>query len=130
VVSRRRRIEPAKVTDIYVTEALDRVEAGGVPGEIVAAAGIPGGDDRRDVADPDDPRPLPVIGVDEPSLAMTTATLAARRPDGNRLTASMTTGGLDRSSSATSRCASCPPSGRTRGRCRVAASCSWRSSSS
>src|SRR5437763_5714810 len=43
------------------------------------------------LADPDDPRPLPVIGVDEPSLAMTiginTSPLAGR--DGDRLTARM-----------------------------------------
>jgi GTP-binding protein len=86
------RIEPAKVTDLYVTEALDRVaaqEAG--PGEIVAVAGIPEVTIGETLADPDDPRPLPVIGVDEPSLAMTiginTSPLAGQ--DGNRLTASM-----------------------------------------
>src|SRR6476469_971983 len=86
------RIEPAKVTDLYVTEALDRVEAEEAgPGEIVAVAGIPEVTIGETLADPDDPRPLPVIGVDEPSLAMTiginTAPLAGQ--DGNRLTASM-----------------------------------------
>src|SRR6059058_486511 len=43
------------------------------------------------LADPDDPRPLPVIGVDEPSLAMTiginTSPLSGQ--DGDRLTASL-----------------------------------------
>ena len=42
-------IERARVTELYVTEALDRVpadEAG--PGEIVALAGLPERDDRRD----------------------------------------------------------------------------------
>ncbi|HVR14625.1 MAG TPA: GTP-binding protein, partial [Gaiellaceae bacterium] len=86
------RIEPAKVTDLYVTEALDRVEAEAAgPGEIVAVAGIPEVTIGETLADPDDPRPLPVIGVDEPSLAMTiginTSPLAGQ--DGNRLTASM-----------------------------------------
>jgi GTP-binding protein len=86
------RIEPAKVTDLYVTEALDRVEAQEAgPGEIVAVAGIPEVTIGETLADPDDPRPLPVIGVDEPSLAMTiginTSPLAGQ--DGNRLTASM-----------------------------------------
>ena len=86
------RIEPAKVTDLYVTEALDRVEAEEAgPGEIVAVAGIPEVTIGETLADPDDPRPLPVIGVDEPSLAMTiginTSPLAGQ--DGNRLTASM-----------------------------------------
>jgi len=86
------RIEPAKVTDLYVTEALDRVDAEEAgPGEIVAVAGIPEVTIGETLADPDDPRPLPVIGVDEPSLAMTiginTSPLAGQ--DGNRLTASM-----------------------------------------
>src|SRR6059058_5853925 len=86
------RIERAKVTELYVTEALDRVdvaEAG--PGELVAVAGIPEVTIGETLADPDDPRPLPVIGVDEPSLAMTigvnTSPLAGQ--DGTRLTASM-----------------------------------------
>ncbi len=86
------RIEGAKVTELYVTEALDRVdvaEAG--PGELVAVAGIPEVTIGETLADPDDPRPLPVIGVDEPSLAMTiginTSPLAGK--DGDRLTASM-----------------------------------------
>jgi GTP-binding protein TypA/BipA len=65
-------IERAKVTALYVTEALDRVEveeAG--PGELVAVAGLAEVTIGETLADPDDPRPLPVIGVDEPSLAMT-----------------------------------------------------------
>src|SRR4051794_13433194 len=65
-------IERAKVVELYVTEALDRVEveeAG--PGELIAVAGIPEVTIGETLADPDDPRPLPVIGVDEPSLSMT-----------------------------------------------------------
>src|SRR4029079_1352457 len=65
-------IERAKATELYVTEALDRVpaaEAG--PGELIAVAGIPEVGIGETLADPDDPRPLPVIGVDEPSLSMT-----------------------------------------------------------
>jgi GTP-binding protein len=86
------RIERAKVTELYVTEALDRVDADEAgPGELVAVAGIPEVTIGETLADPDDPRPLPVIGVDEPSLAMTiginTAPLAGE--DGDRLTASM-----------------------------------------
>src|SRR5580765_7889809 len=92
------RIEPAKVTDLYVTEALDRVEADEAgPGEIVAVAGIPEVTIGETLADPDDPRPLPVIGVDEPSLAMTiginTSPLSGR--DGDKLTASMVKARLD-----------------------------------
>jgi GTP-binding protein len=86
------RIERAKVTDLYVTEALDRAEAAEAgPGELVAVAGIPEVTIGETLADLEDPRPLPVIGVDEPSLAITiginTSPLAGQ--DGERLTASM-----------------------------------------
>ncbi len=88
------RIERAKVTELYVTEALDRVEADEAgPGELVAVAGLPDVTIGETLADPDDPRPLSVIGVDEPSLAMTlginTSPLSGQ--DGDRLTASMIT---------------------------------------
>jgi len=64
-------VEPAAVSELYVTEALDRVaarEAG--PGEIIALAGLPEVTIGETLADPDDPRPLPVITVDEPSLSI------------------------------------------------------------
>ena len=65
-------IERAKVTELYVTEALDRVEAGEAgPGEIIAVAGIPEVTIGETLADPEDPRPLPPIAIDEPSLSMT-----------------------------------------------------------
>ena len=60
------------MTELYVTEALDRVpaeEAG--PGEIVAIAGLPDVTIGETIADPEDPRPLPVTPVDEPSLSVT-----------------------------------------------------------
>jgi GTP-binding protein len=86
------RIERAKVTELYVTEALDRVEAAEAgPGELVAVAGIPDVTIGETLADPDDPHPLPVIGVDEPTLALTiginTSPLTGQA--GERLTASM-----------------------------------------
>jgi GTP-binding protein len=85
-------IEHAKVTELYVTEALDRVSAAEAgPGELIAVAGIPEVTIGETLADVGDPRPLPVIGVDEPSLAMTiginTSPLSGR--DGDKLTASM-----------------------------------------
>src|SRR5213075_246168 len=65
-------IERAKVGELYITEALDRVEAEEAgPGEIIAVAGIPEVTIGETLADPEDPRPLPVIHVDEPSLSMT-----------------------------------------------------------
>ncbi len=91
-------IERTKVTALYVTEALDRVvaeEAG--PGEIIAVAGIPQVTIGETLADADDPRPLPVIRIDEPSLAMTlginTSPLAGR--DGTKLTARLLKSRLD-----------------------------------
>jgi GTP-binding protein len=91
-------IERAKVTELYVTEALDRVEAESAgPGELVAVAGIAEVTIGETLADPDDPRPLPVIGVDEPSLSMTvginTSPLSGR--DGDRVTASLVKARLD-----------------------------------
>src|SRR6478609_6265095 len=91
-------IEPARVTELYVTEALDRVpadEAG--PGEIVALAGLPEVTIGETIADPEDPRPLPVSTVDEPSLSVTiginTSPLAGT--EGTRLTASQVKQRLD-----------------------------------
>jgi len=85
-------IEPAKLTELYVTDALDRVsadEAG--PGEIVAIAGLPEVTIGETIADPDDPRPLPVTTVDEPSLSITlginTSPLAGT--EGDKVTASL-----------------------------------------
>jgi GTP-binding protein len=85
-------IEPAKITELLVTEALDRVptdEAG--PGEIVAVAGLPEVTIGETLADLDDPRPLPVSAVDEPSLSITlginTSPLAGL--EGDKVTASM-----------------------------------------
>jgi GTP-binding protein TypA/BipA len=88
----------ARVTELYVTEALDRVDAEDAgPGELVAVAGFPEITIGETLADPDDPRPLPVIGVDEPSLSMTvginTSPLAGQ--DGSKLTASMVKQRLD-----------------------------------
>ena len=88
----------ARVVDLFTTEALDRVpteEAG--PGEIVALAGIPEVTIGETIADPNDPRPLPVTTVDEPSLSVTiginTSPLAGT--EGTRLTASQVKARLD-----------------------------------
>src|SRR5437667_8940348 len=92
-------IERAKVTELYVTEALDRIDAPEAgPGELIGVAGIPEVTIGETLADPDDPRPLPVIGVDEPSLAMTiginNSPLVGR--DGDKLTATLVKARLDR----------------------------------
>src|SRR2546423_2325096 len=83
-------ITNATVSNLYVTEALDRVEATEAgPGEIIAVAGLPEVTIGETLADPEDPRPLPVITVDEPSLSIrvgiNTSPLAGR--EGSKLTA-------------------------------------------
>src|SRR5256885_1013115 len=66
------RIERVKVTELFITEALDRVPAESAgPGEIIAVAGLPDVTIGETLADPVDPRPLPVLRIDEPSLSMT-----------------------------------------------------------
>ena len=91
-------VERARVTELLMTEALDRVstdEAG--PGEIVALAGLPEITIGETIADPEDPRPLPVTVVDAPSLSITiginTSPLAGT--EGDKLTASQVKQRLD-----------------------------------
>ena len=68
-------IERAKVAELLMADALDRVsvESAG-PGDIVAVAGIAEITIGDTLADPEDPRPLPIITVDEPSISMTIGT--------------------------------------------------------
>jgi GTP-binding protein len=92
------RVERATVSELYITEALDRVpaeEAG--PGEIIAVAGMEEVTIGETLADPADPRPLPVITVDEPSLSIVlginTSPLAGT--EGSKLTARQVRDRLD-----------------------------------
>ena len=65
-------IERARITELFLTEALDRVpadEAG--PGDLIAVAGLPEVTIGDTLADVDDPRPLSVLSVDEPSMSVT-----------------------------------------------------------
>jgi GTP-binding protein len=91
-------IERATVSELYITEALERVpaeEAG--PGEIIAVAGMEEITIGETLADPADPRPLPVITVDEPSLSIVlginTSPLAGT--EGSKLTARQVRDRLD-----------------------------------
>ncbi len=62
----------AQVAELYVTEALERVDAAEAgPGEIIAVAGIAEVTIGETLADAADPRPLPVITVDEPAMSIT-----------------------------------------------------------
>jgi len=83
-------IERTKITELFVTDALERVEADSAgPGEIAAVAGMADITIGETLADAENPKALPAITVDEPSLAMTiginTSPLAGA--DGKKLTA-------------------------------------------
>jgi GTP-binding protein len=89
----------AAVSELYVTEGLERVSAAEAgPGEIIAVAGIEEVTIGETLADPEDPRPLPVITVDEPSLSIVvginTSPLAGTQ-GGDKLTARQLRSRLD-----------------------------------
>ena len=91
-------VERVKLTELLGTEALERVAIDSAgPGDIVAIAGIPEITIGETIADAEDPRPLPVITVDEPSLSMTiginTSPLAGE--SGRKLTARLVKNRLD-----------------------------------
>ena len=93
-------IEKVKISELYLTEALERVQADTAgPGDIVAIAGIPDIMIGETLADVDDPRPLPLITVDEPAISMTigvnTAPLAGRQT-GSKVTARLVRDRLNR----------------------------------
>jgi GTP-binding protein len=91
-------IRTVKLSELLMTNALDRepAESAG-PGDIVAIAGIPEITIGETLSDPDDPRPLHLITVDEPSISMTiginTSPLAGRA--GKNLTARLLKARLD-----------------------------------
>jgi GTP-binding protein len=92
-------IERVKVTELFVTDALERVEAQEAgPGEIIAIAGLADVTIGETLADPADPRPLPVIHVDDPSLSVTiginTSPLAGQEK-GTKVTARLIKSRLD-----------------------------------
>lgn len=61
-----------RVSELLVTEGLDRVPAqSAIRGDIVAVAGIDGITIGDSLVDPEDPRPLDPIHVDEPSISVT-----------------------------------------------------------
>lgn len=91
-------IEKVKVSELLLTEALERVpalEAG--PGDIIAVAGFETITLGETLADPENPIALPLITVDEPSISMTvginTSPLAGQ--SGTKLTARLVKSRLD-----------------------------------
>jgi GTP-binding protein len=91
-------VRSVKLSELLITKALDRepAESAG-PGDIVAIAGIPDITIGETLSDPDNPKPLPLITVDEPSISMTiginTSPMAGR--SGKNLTARLVKGRLD-----------------------------------
>jgi GTP-binding protein len=91
-------MEKVKVSELLLTEALERVpalEAG--PGDIIAVAGFDTITLGETLADADNPIALPLITVDEPSISMTiginTSPLAGQ--SGTKLTARLVKSRLD-----------------------------------
>ena len=122
-------ISSARVGELLITDGLERVnaeEAG--PGDIIAVAGIPEITIGETLADPEDPRPLPVITVDEPSISMVigTNTSPMAGEKGRRSRPGCSRDAWMPNSSATFRCGCFPPNVPTPGRCRAAANFSSR----
>src|SRR5690606_21700214 len=93
-------VAQVKVTELLMTEGLERRPASDAgPGDIIAVAGIPEITIGETLADPAAPRPLPLITVDEPAIAVTigthTSPVAGRAKD-TRVTARLVKDRLDR----------------------------------
>ncbi|WP_066464095.1 translational GTPase TypA [Sanguibacter suarezii] len=94
-------LQNVKITELLETKALSRVptESAG-PGDIVAVAGIEDITIGETLTDPDDPRPLPLITVDDPAISMTiginTSPLAGKGGKGHKVTARQVKDRLDK----------------------------------
>ncbi len=91
-------IETVRITQLYLTEALDRMDADAAgPGEIAAIAGLADVTIGETLADAEHPVPLPVIHVDEPSLSVTIGINTSPRSgrEGRSVTARLVKSRLD-----------------------------------
>ncbi|KGM13888.1 translational GTPase TypA [Cellulomonas bogoriensis] len=93
-------IQPVKITELLETKALERVPTQSAgPGDIVAVAGIAEITIGETLTDIDDPRPLPLITVDDPAISMTiginTSPLAGKGGKGHKVTARQVKDRLD-----------------------------------
>jgi GTP-binding protein len=91
-------VERVRIAELLVTEALERVPAEQAgPGDLIAIAGIPEITIGETLSDPDNPQPMPLITVDEPSISMTigvnTSPLSGQ--SGTKLTARLIKSRLD-----------------------------------
>ncbi|MGO1315458.1 MAG: translational GTPase TypA [Cellulomonadaceae bacterium] len=94
-------IQNVKITELLETKALERVPTDSAgPGDIVAVAGIEDITIGETLTDPDDPRPLPLITVDDPAISMTiginTSPLAGKGGKGHKVTARQVKDRLDK----------------------------------
>ena len=94
-------LENFRVSELLRTQGLERtpVESAG-PGDIVAVAGVNDIMIGETIVDPNDPKPLPLIHVDDPAISMTFGTndspLAGTEGKDHKLTARMIKDRLDR----------------------------------
>ncbi len=93
-------VKNVKITELLITEGLERVPATEVgPGDIAAIAGIPEIMIGETLADPENPVALPLITVDEPAISMTIGTNTSPlvgRVKGHKVTARLVKDRLDR----------------------------------
>jgi len=93
-------VERVKISELLLTEALERKQADEAgPGDIAAIAGIPDIMIGDTLADLNDPRPLPLITVDEPAISMTIGinnSPLSGRDKGTKVTARLVKDRLDR----------------------------------
>jgi GTP-binding protein len=91
-------MQTVRISELFVAEGLERVDATEIgPGEIGVIAGLDDVTIGETLTAVDDPRPLPVIHIDDPSLSMTiginTSPLSGQ--DGDKLTARLVKNRLD-----------------------------------
>jgi GTP-binding protein len=70
-LSARGEMVPGRISHLYTFQSLQRVDQAAVrAGDIIAVAGMPDVAIGDTLADPEDPRPLPPISVEEPTVRM------------------------------------------------------------
>jgi GTP-binding protein len=93
-------VERVRISELLMTEALERKPAESArQGDIIAIAGISDIMIGDTLADPEDPRPLPLITVDEPAISMVIGTNTSPlvgRVKGSKVTARLVKDRLDR----------------------------------
>ncbi len=71
IIKRDGKIHPVNIKQLFVFEGLERTEIDEVTtGDICAIVGIEDVDIGDTIADSEDPEPLPIIAIDEPTISM------------------------------------------------------------